>query len=65
MLNLKRRAGECIVINEQTVIRILRTGPGGCQIGIEAPQSEHIRRGEIAPESEQIMRETAEAIGVV
>ncbi|MDG1896595.1 MAG: carbon storage regulator [Fuerstiella sp.] len=64
MLNLKRRAGECIVINEHTVIRILKTGPGACQIGIEAPRSEHIRRGEIAPESEEIIRHTVEAMGV-
>ncbi|MCP4785714.1 MAG: carbon storage regulator [Fuerstiella sp.] len=64
MLNLKRRAGESIVINEHTIIRILKTGPGGCQIGIEAPHSEHIRRGEIASETEKIMRRTAEAIGV-
>jgi carbon storage regulator CsrA len=64
MLNLKRRAGECIVINEHTVIRILKTGPGACQIGIEAPRSEHIRRGEIAPESEEIIRHTVEAMGI-
>jgi len=65
MLNLKRRAGQTIVINEHTVIRILKTGPKGCKIGIEAPRSEHIRRGEIAPESEQIIRQTVEAMGVV
>jgi carbon storage regulator CsrA len=64
MLMLKRRLGEEIVINEHTRIRIVRIDSKSCQIGIEAPQSDHIRRGEIAPLSEDILQQTAEAIGV-
>jgi carbon storage regulator CsrA len=64
MLMLKRKLGEEIIINEHTRIRIVRINPTNCQIGIEAPQSEHIRRGEIAPQTEDILQRTAESIGV-
>ena len=64
MLMLKRRLGEEIIINEHTRIRIVRINSTSCEIGIEAPQSEHIRRGEIAPLTEDILQRTAESIGV-
>lgn len=64
MLVLKRRTDEEIVINETTRIRILKTSNGGCEIGIEAPPDQHIRRGEIPVDVEKMLLRTAGAIGV-
>lgn len=64
MLVLKRRIGEEIVINETTRIRVLKTSDGGCSIGIEAPKSDLIRRGELPADMERILQSTADAIGV-
>jgi len=59
MLVLRRAAGEEIVINETTRIRILKAANGQCSLGIDAPASERIRRAELAPESEQLIKQTA------
>lgn len=59
MLKLKRRVGEEIVINEMTRIIVTKTGPKTCEIAIEAPLSQHIRRGEISPDSERVIQRTA------
>ncbi len=59
MLVLRRNTGEEILINETTRIRILKATNGKCSIGIEAPETDHIRRGELAPESERLIQQTA------
>lgn len=64
MLVIRRREGEEIVINETTRIRILKLNSGNCQIGIEAPQSENIRRGELLPRHEEILMRTAMGMGL-
>ena len=64
MLKLKRRAGETIVINDNIYIHIDKTASGGCEIGIDAPLTERIRRGELLQETETLLQRTAEAIGV-
>lgn len=51
MLVIRRREGEEIIINETTRIRVLKVAPGCCQIGIEAPLSDKIRRGELISHS--------------
>lgn len=65
MLVLKRNVDEEIVINETTRIRILKAANGTCRIGIEAPTSERIRRAELAPESEQLIQQTAARLELV
>ncbi len=65
MLVIRRREGEEIVINETTTIRILKLNSGNCQIGIEAPRSEKIRRGELLPHDEQLLMRTAISLELV
>ncbi len=62
MLVIRRREGEEIIINETTRIRVLKLNSGNCQIGIEAPQTEHIRRGELQPREEELLVRTALAL---
>lgn len=62
MLVIRRREGEEIVINETTRIRILKLNPGNCQVGIEAPLTECIRRGELMPREENLLQRTALAL---
>lgn len=62
MLVIRRREGEEIVINESTRIRILKLNSGNCQIGIEAPRSESVRRGELQPRDEQLLLKTVAAL---
>ncbi|MBL8816327.1 MAG: carbon storage regulator [Planctomyces sp.] len=52
MLVIRRREGEEIIINETTRIRILKLNSGNCQIGIDAPLSETVRRGELIPRAD-------------
>jgi len=52
MLVLARKIDQTIVINGQTVIKILRRKGNQVWIGIDAPKSVHVRRGELKPESE-------------
>jgi carbon storage regulator len=47
MLVLSRKAGQRLVIDEGIVITILRVRRNQVRIGIEAPDSVHIRREEI------------------
>ena len=49
MLVLTRRQNEEIVIGDDVVIRILRTGSGSVKIGVVAPDGVGIRRGELPP----------------
>jgi carbon storage regulator len=47
MLVLSRRYGEEIHVGNEVVIKVLSTCGGRVRIGIEAPQSVAIRRGEL------------------
>ena len=48
MLVLTRKRDEFIKIGSDIVIRVMKTGKGSVKIGIEAPGSVRILRGEIA-----------------
>ncbi|MBC8117916.1 MAG: carbon storage regulator [Candidatus Saccharimonas sp.] len=47
MLILTRKRDDSIKIGEDIVIRVMRTGRGSVKIGIEAPASVRIVRGEL------------------
>ncbi|MEQ9406091.1 MAG: carbon storage regulator [Fuerstiella sp.] len=64
MLKLTRRKGEGIAINEETFIWIVKTSRGRCEIAIEAPRSQHVRRCELPMETEQLLQRTAAGMGV-
>jgi carbon storage regulator len=48
MLVLTRKRDETIKIGSNIVIRVIKTAKGSVKIGIEAPDSVRIQRGEIA-----------------
>ena len=48
MLVLTRKRDEMITIGTDIVIRVMKTGKGSVKIGIEAPPSVRVLRGEIA-----------------
>ena len=64
MLVLKRRIGEEIVVNERMRIRVLDTSSGGCRLAFDAPESDLIRRAELPPFEEDVLRRTASALGM-
>jgi carbon storage regulator len=47
MLVLTRKAGENVFIGQDIVISVVRTRGGRVRLGIEAPRTLSIRRGEI------------------
>mgnify|MGYP001612910412 CR=1 FL=1 len=47
MLVVTRKANETIIVNESIKITVLRCGSGAVRIGIDAPPSTAIRRGEL------------------
>jgi carbon storage regulator len=47
MLVLSRKAGQRLVIDEGIVITVLKVRGNSVRIGIEAPDSVHIRREEV------------------
>jgi carbon storage regulator CsrA len=47
MLVLTRKAGENVVIGQDIVISVFRTRGGRVRLGIEAPRTLSVRRGEI------------------
>lgn len=52
MLVLTRKRNEMIKIGSNIVIKIIKTGNGSVKIGVDAPSSVRVTRGEIAtPES--------------
>ena len=61
MLVLRRRAGEEIVINEEIRIVVAQTSDGSCSLAIEAPDCYRIRRAELPPFQEAVVRRTASA----
>ena len=48
MLVLTRKSNERILIGDNVVVTVLRTGPCSIKVGIEAPKDVKILRGEIA-----------------
>lgn len=48
MLILTRKRNESIRIGEHIVVRVMRTTHGSVKIGIEAPESVRVMRGELA-----------------
>lgn len=48
MLVLTRKLAETIHIGDDVVIKVISTGKGSVQIGIAAPRSIRVMRGEIA-----------------
>lgn len=64
MLRLTRRMGEGIAINEETFIWIVKTSDGRCEIAIDAPRSQNVRRCELPVETERLLHRTAVGIGV-
>ena len=48
MLVLTRKRDEFIKIGSNIVIRVIKTGNGSVKIGIEAPASVRVMRGELA-----------------
>lgn len=47
MLVLQRRKGETIVVGQDVIIQIVEVKGGGVRIGIEAPVSLQVLRGEL------------------
>ena len=64
MLVLKRRRGESIIINDRIRIIVTSTSDGGCQLAIDAPESDRIRRAELPPFEDSIVQQTASALSV-
>jgi carbon storage regulator len=52
MLVLTRKKNETIRIGGNVVVKVIATGRGKVKIGIEAPTTVRVRRGELAPEVE-------------
>lgn len=50
MLVLARKVGERILIGDQIAITVVKAGPGGIRLGIEAPPELAIVRQELAEE---------------
>ena len=64
MLVLKRRKGEAIVVNERLRIEVIHTAGGSCRLAFHGPQSDRIRREEVPPFVEDMVQQTASAIGM-
>jgi carbon storage regulator len=47
MLVLTRKSSETILIGDDIVVKVLKTGKGAIKIGIEAPRSIRVLRGEL------------------
>ena len=54
MLVLTRKAEETIRIGDDIVIKVIRTGMGSVKIGIEAPLSIRVMRGELIEEKHPV-----------
>ncbi len=52
MLVLTRKKNETIHIGGNVVVKVIATGRGKVKIGIEAPDSVRVRRGELNPVEE-------------
>ena len=65
MLVLSRKAGESLVIGDHVEITVTQIGKGRVRLGIAAPNTVHIRRGELTalpqavnPDAEAVLRST-------
>ena len=58
MLVLTRKKGETIKIGESIVIKVISTGRGKVKVGIEAPQSTRVLRGELAETINRLTTQT-------
>lgn len=47
MLCITRKPGETLVIDGKTVVTVVSLGPGQVRLGIEAPESVVVDRGEV------------------
>ncbi len=54
MLVLTRKAAETIRIGDDIVIKVIKTGMGSVKIGIEAPASIRVMRGELIDEKHPV-----------
>ena len=54
MLVLTRKAEETIRIGDDIVVKVIRTGNGSVKIGIEAPVSIRVMRGELLEEKHPV-----------
>ncbi len=48
MLVLARKVGERLLIGDQVVVTVVKAGPGGVRLGIEAPAEMAVVREELA-----------------
>ena len=58
MLRLSRKTGEGIAINERIFVWVQKTSDGRCELAIEAPMSEKVRRCELPVLSFPLTAET-------
>ena len=62
MLVLTRKKNETIHIGGNVVVKVIATGRGKVKIGIEAPETVRVRRGELNPvESGNVHSDDSEA----
>jgi carbon storage regulator len=54
MLVLTRKPAEIIQIGSDIVIKVIKTGRGTVKLGIEAPASVRVMRGELAAEKPSV-----------
>jgi carbon storage regulator len=54
MLILTRKRNESIRIGEHILVRVMRTAKGSVKIGIEAPDSVRVVRGELADDAQPV-----------
>ena len=52
MLVLTRKQSETIYIGDDVVIKVIQTGRGSIKLGIEAPSSIRVLRGEVADDAQ-------------
>lgn len=56
MLVLTRKAGETITIDEDILIQIVQVRGRQVRVGIEAPKSKKVQRGELSPTASALKR---------
>lgn len=62
MLVLSRKIGERLLIGDQVVVTVVKAGPGGVRLGIEAPANMPVVREELAQQiaaEEELLRRDA------
>lgn len=55
MLVLTRKPAEIIRIGQDIVIKVIKTGKGTVKIGIEAPSSVRVMRGELVEDEKPVI----------